>query len=127
MCVFGRRSAFDDPSVVTLVLRELLRTARECGVEIVAYCFMPDHVHFLAEGLTAASDTARCIRLFRQRTGLLYRRTRGDRLWQEGFFDRVLRSDDDTLGVVRYIVGNPVRAGLCDAVERFPFSGAGVY
>ena len=53
---------------------------------------------------------------------MFYRRLRGDRLWQDGFFDRVLRPDDDTMAIARYMVQNPVRAGLVSQPEEHPFT-----
>jgi REP element-mobilizing transposase RayT len=41
----------------------------------------------------------------------------GDRLWQRYGFERVLRDDEATLDVARYILRNPVRAGLVDVPE----------
>ena len=53
---------------------------------------------------------------------LFYRRLSGDRLWQDGFFDRVLRPDDDTMAIARYRAQNPVRAGLVSQPEEHPFT-----
>jgi hypothetical protein len=39
----------------------------------------------------------------------------------------VLRGDEATLGVARYILENPVRAGLVARVEDYPFAGSMVY
>ena len=49
---------------------------------------------------------------------------RGSRLWQEGFHDRILRDNDPTEGVVRYILENPVRAGLVDDPRAYPLIGS---
>jgi hypothetical protein len=39
----------------------------------------------------------------------------------------VLRDEDAVPGVVRYLVGNPVRAGLIDDAGRYPHSGSSRY
>jgi hypothetical protein len=44
-------------------------------------------------------------------------------LWQRSFYDRVLRVQGDLEDVARYIWGNPVRAGIVDDWDKFPFSG----
>ena len=36
----------------------------------------------------------------------------------------MLRAEDDVLGIARYIVENPVRAGLVRSVKDYPFSGS---
>jgi hypothetical protein len=51
----------------------------------------------------------------------------GQRLWQRYGFERTLRSNDTTLSVARYIVENPIRAGLVERIQDFPFLGSAVY
>jgi hypothetical protein len=65
--------------------------------------------------------------IFRQKAAYHYRQQHGVRLWQEGFFDKVLREQDATFDVVSYILANPVRAGLCDDAVSYPYSGSSRY
>jgi len=85
---------------------------------------MPDHVHLLLEGVSEAANLAEAIRAWKQRTGYDWTRRHGTPLWQEGFHDRVLRAEDDTAAVVRYVLENPVRAGLVAAVTDYPWIGS---
>jgi putative transposase len=48
-------------------------------------------------------------------------------LWQRSFHDRLLRESDNELERVRYTVANPVRSGLVDEWQEYPFSGSFVY
>jgi hypothetical protein len=48
-------------------------------------------------------------------------------LWQPSFFDRTLRSDESICEVIRYIVQNPIRAGLVERAEDYPYWGSSVY
>jgi putative transposase len=73
---------------------------------------MPDHLHVLVEGLQESSDLEAFAKHFKQLTGFRYKRATGRRLWQEGYYDRVLRKDEDLEDAARYVLGNPVRAGL---------------
>jgi putative transposase len=127
MCAFERREYFVDAGCTALVRTELLRTASDHTVEVIAYCFMPDHVHILLEGGGPTVDVNHCAAAFRQRAGYAYRRLRGGRLWQDGYFDRLLRREEATCKVAGYIIGNPVRAGLCAEPTRYPFSGSSRY
>ena len=43
-----------------------------------------------------------------------------------GYYDRVVRDDEATLTVVRYVVRNPVRAELVDDPAKYPFLGCPV-
>jgi hypothetical protein len=73
---------------------------------------------------------AACIggyRLAKQRAGYLFARERHELLWQESFFDRTLRHEDDLVDVIRYVINNPVRAGLVEAPAAYMFWGSQSY
>ena len=42
----------------------------------------------------------------------------------EAFIDHVLRDDESVLSVARYILENPVRAGITKSVCEYPFTGS---
>jgi len=111
-------------AVVDLVLRHILRAATENRFAIIAYCFMPDHLHLLVEGKSPSSDLQQFGKYAKQYSGFSYKREHGRHLWQPSFNDRVLRSDDDTWGVARYIVENPLVAGLATRADEYPFCGS---
>lgn len=124
-CTYQRAERFTDESLANFVSAQLLHSALEYAIDVDAYCVMPDHVHALVTG--AADDANVCSYLedAKQRTGWCFRRDRGQRLWQKGYFDRVLRDEDDTASVTAYIINNPLRAGLVKAPEDYPFWGSG--
>ena len=43
------------------------------------------------------------------------------RLWQKGFYDHQIRDEDDLLSNARYIIANPLRAGLVKDIACYPF------
>ncbi len=88
---------------------------------------MPDHLHVLAEGTTIEADLRRFVSAFKQQTGFWFARQCRARLWQDGYYDRVLRSDEETPDVVRYILDSPVRAGLVMLFDQYPYSGSDRY
>ena len=82
---------------------------------------MEDHLHLLVEGMSDQSDFKAMFKLVRQRTAIAYRRQCGERLWQDGYFDRTLRPGDNPFDVLRYIRENPARAGLPAFRGELPF------
>jgi len=60
-CTKSRGPRFTNVDVVALVLEQILRAARENSLAVIAYCFMPDHLHLLVEGQTDTSDCLRFI------------------------------------------------------------------
>ena len=86
----------------------------------MAWVVMPDHLHWLAQLQTASLDgllqrikgrSARRINLHRGSSGPV---------WQAGYHDRAIRKEEDLLSVARYIVANPLRAGLTKQVGDYP-------
>jgi REP element-mobilizing transposase RayT len=106
-CTCHRIKAFNDPETAARTLEQFRRTAALEEFAILEYCVMPDHVHLLVEGKTATSDLRRFVKMAKQRSGGVHRRQSGTRLWQEGYFDRVLRDADDAPDFARYIINNP--------------------
>ena len=106
---------------------KLRHAAKRERFALLAYCFMPDHLPLLVEGTDVVSDLQRFVFSAKQSTGYAYRRQKRGRLWQEGYYDHVLRHDESIIAKARYILENPVRAGLVRAVDEYPFSGSDVH
>jgi hypothetical protein len=45
-------------------------------------------------------------------------------LWQKGYYEHVLRNDEATLATAKYILENPVRAGLVAKPRDYEFAGS---
>jgi hypothetical protein len=84
---------------------------------------MPDHLHLLLQGETATSDLLRFVQRFKQQTSCHAKQKTGAILWQQRFFDRVLRRDEGLTSVAEYILANPVAAGLVAEDVAYPFCG----
>jgi putative transposase len=106
-CTFGRLEAFTDSEEAASTLEQFRRTATDEQFAILAYCLMPDHAHLLVEGMSTTSDLRRFVKMAKQRSGGVHRRRCGVRLWQEGYFERVLRDADDARDYAQYIINNP--------------------
>jgi len=88
---------------------------------------MPDHLHALVEARSEQSDFRAFVKRFKQTTGYRHRQLTNQPLWQPGFYERVLRNDEASAAIVRYILENPVRAGIARQIGQYPFAGSGVY
>ena len=119
MTVVTRRRlpVFAHASSASATSAQIPRFFAERGFAVYAYCVMPDHVHLLLEGRTPSADLVEAVRGWKQHTGYAWKQRHGAHLWQSGFHDRVLRDGDDTRAVVRYVLENPVRAGLARVAE----------
>ena len=123
-CTHKRHDIFSNDEAATAAIAEFLRTADECGFAVIAYCFMPDHVHALVEGLRDDSDLRAFGKLARQRLTIALKKIIGGPVWQDGYYERTLREEEATLDVVAYILQNPVRRGLVSHPLEYKFSGS---
>jgi len=99
----------------------------QCGVEVWAYCLMPNHVHLVVvpsseEGLARGVGEAH--RRYTRRINFR-KRWRGH-LW-EGRFSSCVMDEAHLLAAVRYVETNPVRARLCRKPWRYPWSSAAAH
>ena len=126
-CTNRRQQLFTRQDVVDLVLTQISRAAAENQFDVIAYCFMPDHLHLLVEGRADSADCKRFVARAKQYSGFYYSKACHATLWQRYGFEHVLRDQDVTLVVAKYILENPIRGGLVKRVEDYPFAGSLVY
>ena len=127
ICTRNRQPVFLETPIIASTLWHFRRTGIEEPFDMIAYCFMTDHVHLLIEGTSATSDFKRYVKLGKQRSGAAFAALKHRPLWQEGYFDRVLRADDDVKPLARYILNNPVRARLVESPGDYPHIGSDRY
>jgi putative transposase len=118
----NRSPLLAQPNAVNLCLSALAEAASRHHMEVLAYCFMPDHLHLLVEAQDGG-NLIRFMKAFKQLSAYRYRRSTMQPLWQKGYYDHVLRKEEDVNQVAEYILNNPVRAGLVNSLDRYPFSG----
>jgi REP element-mobilizing transposase RayT len=80
---------------------------------------MPDHIHWLLS-TTEKHELSQIIRMVKARVS----RHQDQPIWQPGFHDHALRSEQALKPTARYIIANPVRAGLVASVRDYPFWNA---
>ena len=91
------------------------------AVYSLAWVVMPDHVHWLFQ-LRATSSLSEVVKTFKARTAHRINRHLGKSgtLWQKSFYDHALREEEDIRAIARYIVANPLRAGLVEHIGYYP-------
>ena len=89
---------------------------------MLAWVLMPDHVHWMLElgTQTGLSDMLNRLKSASARRVNRHLERKGA-VWARAFFDRALRKEDDLKGMARYVIANPVRAGLVERLGDYPF------
>ncbi len=117
----GRKIIFDQLTLGRIVVDVLRRESTVNNVASLAYVVMPDHFHWLMRlpAETCLSKTVNNVKSLSTRR--INRRMRwSGSLWHRGFYDRAIRSEDNVIEVARYIIANPLRAGLVDGIGAYP-------
>jgi|SRR5688572_26025637 len=126
-CTSNREPTFLHGANVLLVRTQILRAAREERFEVLAYCFMPDHLHLIASGRGESADAKMFIKMSKQYSGYYFKKKAGFQLWQRYGFERVIRNDAELAFTIGYIAANPVRSGLVDHPSKYPYLGSERY
>ena len=126
-CTLDRRKSFISDEFCENCRVELFALSSAYGFVTDAYVFMPDHVHWVCEAQHAGASLPRFVSMFKQRTGFAWHQRTGVRLWQKGYWERVLRVNDNSLSIARYIIENPVRAGLVRDARDYRYVGSQRY
>ncbi|MFZ5493660.1 MAG: REP-associated tyrosine transposase [Pseudomonadota bacterium] len=110
-----RHRLFEDWAAARAQVAALRQEADRGTAQTLAYAVMPDHLHWLlqlSDGATLAGVVGRVKSVVAHRLG--------GQVWQAGFHDHAVRADEDLAQIARYLVLNPVRAGLVARVGDYP-------
>jgi REP element-mobilizing transposase RayT len=128
ICVAKRRPLLNNDAAFAVLRSEWEGAPSRYGWSVGRFVVMPDHVHFFcvcdetSQGGKSLSDF---VGGFQQWTAKAILRNFGlsAPLWQREFFDHLLRSDESYGSKWTYVRENPVRAGLAQSPEDWPYAG----
>ena len=118
-----RRPVFKDFACARTVAQALAYHGRARWCESLAWVIMPDHLHWLL-CLRERGRLDQLMRSFKAYTARCLNAQLGSRgvaFWQAGYHDHAVRQEEDLQQLARYVVGNPLRAGLVMSIGDYPF------
>ncbi|MDH4570716.1 transposase [Pseudomonas sp. BN414] len=104
-----------------LVAWEIYAMREGRSLETLAWVLMPDHLHWLVQLHTGTLEEHVQRLKSRSAIALNSMKSSSGRVWQKGFHDHALRKEEDVRAVARYVVANPLRAGLVEKLGDYPF------
>jgi len=92
--------------------------------KLIAYTILSNHFHLLFELLKGNSGISKIMKNIKGRSSLLINKklNRTGKLWQDESYDRWVRNDIELYFVIKYILENPVKAGLVSNWQDWQFS-----
>lgn len=115
-----RRPLFADWRMGRLLVTELKTATEKNYAETLAWVVMPDHLHWLMIPDTEPLDAV--IRRIKSRSTIAVNRHMGTTgpMWQHGYHDHAVRKTEDIRAIARYLIANPLRAGLIKHIGDYP-------
>tara|TARA_R110001592_G_scaffold36587_1_gene123005 strand:- start:188 stop:643 length:456 start_codon:yes stop_codon:yes gene_type:complete len=119
ICCFQKRPILKTFSAGRLVVSVM--QAMQTEVSTLSFVVMPDHVHWLIQ-LDGGRDLSSSVQKLKSLTSRrIHEETSYKKqVWERSFHDRALRRSDGLKQVARYIILNPIRAGLVQRVGDYP-------
>ena len=123
VCTDNKESIFDSEINARIVIDELLKAAKDVRFRILCYCLMPDHLHVIVSPGESALSLSKFLNIFKGRTTAACRERKDlKKIWQRSAFDHVIRTEENLKGVIGYIRDNPVRKGIVENADDYPYS-----
>ncbi len=118
-----RGRPFEHADIARLACENVEYYCEKLGYRLYGYCAMPDHLHVLLSPAASGVPLSRWLREFKSFTTNKHQKMTGNaRLWQRSANDHVCRQGETAETVLRYIVENPVRAGLVEQWQDWPWT-----
>ena len=98
-----------------LMINILKKSDSLSQTQTLALVVMPDHLHWLFQ-LNNKLSLPKLLQSIKSVSS----HTIGKPIWQPGYYDHAIRKDEDIVNIARYIIANPIRAGLVKRVGDYP-------
>ena len=123
ICTNNKENVFDSEINAKIVIDELLRAAKDVRFRMLCYCLMPDHLHVIVSPGESSLTVSKFLNIFKGRTTAVFRQKKDlKKIWQRSAFDHVIRTEEDLRAVIEYIMNNPVRKGIVEKIDDYPYS-----
>ncbi|MHB1001133.1 MAG: REP-associated tyrosine transposase [Armatimonadota bacterium] len=130
ICAYNKNDLFTSHNLCTAVVDALLWYHNNHTWNLYCYCLMPDHLHMIVSlpsrsmqsGVSAKSILTSIAQFKSYTTRQLWKYSETQNLWQRNCFDSVIDQLESVDDLIRYVLNNPVRKGIVDKWEDYPYS-----
>jgi len=120
MVTESREPHFNDFYLARLLIKKMYQVEQSGDIESLSWVLMPEHLHWLF--VLKTSDLSEVMHQFKGSSSHTINKLINQQgaFWQRGFYDHAIRNDEDLKKISRYIVANPLRAGLVESISDYP-------
>ena len=124
LCAMRGSRPFEDEALARQIIEVLEHLRADEMQRLFCYCLMPDHLHLVLSPMGEGRSFSDVLRDFKTYTNRkAWELGWPGRLWQRSYYDHIGRRREDLVKMCKYILANPVRAGLAEDPEGWPYSG----
>jgi REP-associated tyrosine transposase len=118
----NHRPIFNDSRVALATVDCLKQLRAKLGFDVYVFCLMPDHFHALIGPGVSTESLGRICGRFKSISTRRFWQWYDGKLWHRQFYDHIIRNRDDFDETLAYIRMNPVRRGLANRSEDWPYT-----
>ena len=117
-CVLNRQPVFVSDAAATIVAAAVRRCDQLEISRTHAWVVMPDHVHWLLS-VEPGISISRAVAGVKANSSRRLGEAGFVAPWQPGYYEHRVRTDDDLVAQARYLIANPLRAGLVARLSEY--------
>lgn len=119
-----RQPWFRDPALAFTACRAIAGSLGDTAA-FICWVLMPDHFHAILQ-LKSEAGLSRCVQRIKGCSSMACRKVLHQPMpiWARAFHDHAVRADEDLDAMARYVIANPVRAGLVAEAMQYPWWNA---
>jgi len=119
---FNRRPVFDDNRVAAATIKCLKELRKKFGFTVYIFCLLPDHFHAMIGPGTSQRTLGAICGAFKSLSTKEFWHWHTGKLWQRQYYDHIIRNREDFDETLNYIHLNPIRRGLVERAEDWPYT-----
>jgi putative transposase len=118
---YRRRPLLAQAAAYGIFEGELEAVRQRYGFVVAGYVLMPEHVHLLI-GEPIRSTLSVVLQMLKQQTSRKLKRPGEIQFWQRRYYDFNVHNEEKRVEKLRYMHWNPVKRGLIEKPEDWPWS-----
>ena len=122
ICVYGKEDILFDEQISRIIFDSLDFMEKDEWIKLICCIIMPDHLHIVLH-LLEKKSLAEILKSFKSFTSRRINRLLGRKgqLWQTQYYEHKIRQDEGLCNIVDYCHHNPLRRGLVDNPDEYPY------
>ncbi len=121
----GNRRIFSDKRNSQILLNCIDNFRKKGRYLLLAFVIMPDHLHIMLKP-NGNENISKIMHSIKRGSSRLINQmwNRNGSVWQSSFYERIIRNEKEFWEKVNYVYNNPLKAGLVESPEDYPYSSA---